>query len=1190
VVIAWNNATAGVGSVSWGRDTLSLTNVISESSANQIHAITISSLQPNTKYYYQATCGNFQSAVEYFYTAKPDSVRQLDFVVYGDCGFDDTQEDEISALMATQNQDFGLVVGDVDQLVGAAYDVDYFQHYTNILKHTCHFTAIGNHDIITNNTNYVDAFVLPHNNPDSSELYYSFTWGNALFIALDGNIDYTAGSDQYNWLQSQLQCNNYEWTFVFFHQPPWTDAWDITYYIPFTPFYLYQGNTDMRTSIVPLFEQYHVDVVLNGHAHDYQRGSYNGVNYFIAGGGGTSDPDSHTNSNAPNIQYEQDINNYMKFSINSDTARYYAYNIEGAVFDSGVFTKSFTPYHASISATGANAEEGTLGSAVITVTGPEAPYTFSWSNGSKTDSAVQLSGGNYYVTITNANGCLTNDSVNIQQVALLSIHGTSNNATCPNADNGSITGLQVSGGIPPYAYSWSNVSPLNALSPGVYTLTVTDSLGFSVAQTFTIGANGGNSQPVISIQTGTNIICKGDSLILDASAGFVSYNWSNGFITENIAVNKPGAYSLQVTDSFGCVTSSDTLIINLDSVEHLSISVGITNLHVSLTASSFSLQSFTWDLGNGTLLADTGASIGYTYPDSGTYTIQLITKQYCGNDTVEVIIDVFPEAGNISITATANNATCPGANNGSISDLNISGGNPPYTYLWSTISPVDSLLPGTYSITVTDSLGFTATQSFDIAASGGGVQPVINVNGGGASVICKGDSVQLNATAGFSTYSWSNGADAQSIFVSAAGAYSVQVTDAFGCLTNSDMLILTADSIQHLSIDAAVEYLNVNLSASNTALQSYTWDLGNGVILNDTVAAIDYTYPDSGTYMVQLITKQACGNDTVSISVDVVPQINYILIVGTVSNATCPYSNNGSITGLAASGGTPPYIYTWPANFETDSLLPGTYTVTVTDSLGFSASQSFIISANGGNLLPVISLQGYAGILCQGDSLLLSVTQGFVMYNWSNGGHGPNTYARSAGAYSVQVTDSFGCIAESDTVNLVADSIQHLTINAVISELTVSVTASNSSFETYSWNMGNGAIFSDTYTSITYTYPDSGTYAIQLVSQQYCGNDTAVVIADVSSGISGILNFGSDDLKITVSPNPFHDATHLTLSGTNLTEYKLELYDAQGKLLRNLGQTRNGIFILQKDNLSAGEYLLLVNSGQSKATLKLIVQ
>ena len=60
----------------------------------------------------------------------------------------------------------------------------------------------------------------------------------------------------------------------------------------------------MRTSLVPLFEKYKVDFVLNGHSHCYQRGELNGVKYVISGGAGASRLDKKRHSKSPNIDTE----------------------------------------------------------------------------------------------------------------------------------------------------------------------------------------------------------------------------------------------------------------------------------------------------------------------------------------------------------------------------------------------------------------------------------------------------------------------------------------------------------------------------------------------------------------------------------------------------------------------------------------------------------------------------------------------------------------------------------------------------------------------------------------------------------------------------------------------------------------------------------------------------------------------
>ena len=422
VLIAWNTATSAVGTVSWGSSPLALNNSMSDTAITQKHALTLSGLQPNTQYYYQVvTDGGYSSAVEHFWTAKPIENKAIKFLHYADCGYNNTIQNQIAALMEQETVDFAVVAGDVDQGVGDAYDEVFFGVYKDLLARDCHYTAVGNHDIIANNgVDFFDAFYQPTNNAQQSEHYYSFSWGNAKFICLDSNGDYSIGSDQHNFLLGELQCRDQEWLFVFMHHPPWTNAWDQSYYLPFQPYYQYDGNDDMRTALVPFFEQYDVDFVLNGHAHCYQRGVLNGVHYVISGGGGASTLDAHTCNTfpanlacAPNIQQELYVNEYVRFTLHGDTASYATVDLQGHVVDSVTVIKSWTPYSANFLVSGASSATAADGSASLSVVGGQPPYTYTWSNGASTATATGLTVGSYSVTVTDANGCVHLESVTI---------------------------------------------------------------------------------------------------------------------------------------------------------------------------------------------------------------------------------------------------------------------------------------------------------------------------------------------------------------------------------------------------------------------------------------------------------------------------------------------------------------------------------------------------------------------------------------------------------------------------------------------------------------------------------------------------------------------------------------------------------------------------------------------------------
>jgi len=279
VQIAWRSKDKVLGTVEFG-ESLAYGRSVSEDTASHKHFLTLSGLQPNSHYYYRVlNDGNVIAEGDTFRTAKPDSVDKVSLVIWGDSGTADAPQYGIAALLEQQAVDFCLHVGDVSQSIGSEYDNIFFQPYKNIVKSRCIFTSIGNHDTYFNNAaTYLDDFYLPHNNPDSTERYYSFNWGNVHCIALNSTEDISPTSKQYAWLVSDLNSDlrkKTTWTFVYFHYPPYSQGWDT-----------WAGDEATRQYWVPLFEQYKVDMVFNGHTHDYERGYLNGVYYIITGGGG----------------------------------------------------------------------------------------------------------------------------------------------------------------------------------------------------------------------------------------------------------------------------------------------------------------------------------------------------------------------------------------------------------------------------------------------------------------------------------------------------------------------------------------------------------------------------------------------------------------------------------------------------------------------------------------------------------------------------------------------------------------------------------------------------------------------------------------------------------------------------------------------------------------------------------------
>ncbi len=164
--------------------------------------------------------------------------------------------------------------GDLVNNGTSAGDWDTFNRITGDLRSsTGFFPAVGNHDRPRDpSTLYFDQFSLPGN-----ERWYSVPVDGIRFIILDtvAMTDFAdTSSVQFRWLESELQAAGVDSTVAaVFHYPPYSTGSHGSY-------------EELHTHLVPLFETYDVDLVLNGHDHNYERSMVNGITYVVTGGGG----------------------------------------------------------------------------------------------------------------------------------------------------------------------------------------------------------------------------------------------------------------------------------------------------------------------------------------------------------------------------------------------------------------------------------------------------------------------------------------------------------------------------------------------------------------------------------------------------------------------------------------------------------------------------------------------------------------------------------------------------------------------------------------------------------------------------------------------------------------------------------------------------------------------------------------
>lgn len=441
----------------------------------------------------------------------------------------------------------------------------------------------------------------------------------------------------------------------------------------------------------------------------------------------------------------------------------------------------------------------TNGSIDLSVTGGTTPYSYAWSNAATTQDISGLGVSTYTVTVTDFRGCTDVETVSITQPAVLAFNGsaTITNVGCYGASTGSVAAPAIVGGTSPYTYAWSNgaiTSTASTLAAGTYTVTVTDTKGCTINDSYTV------TQPVSALSasgTTTNINCFGQStgaIDVTVSGGTAPYTyaWSPSGNTQDLTSIAAGSYTVTVTDNNGCTTTDSYLLtqpvaalsfsdVTISDFNGYNVScVNGNNGSISVTvAGGTSPYTYAWSTGATTHALNSLSS-------NVSYDLTVTDTKGCTLTRSEVLSD--PDA--LSTSSLNTNVLCNGASTGAI-DLSVSGGVSPYYYSWSTAAntqDISSLSAGTYTVTVTDDNFCQTTSSFTITESSAIAITETFSNFNGYEIQCNGGTngeISLAVSGGTSpfTYAWSHSLVETSNNPTslATGSYTVTVTDAYGC-------------------------------------------------------------------------------------------------------------------------------------------------------------------------------------------------------------------------------------------------------------------------------------------------------------------------------------------------------------------------------------------------------------------------
>ena len=538
---------------------------------------------------------------------------------------------------------------------------------------------------------------------------------------------------------------------------------------------------------------------------------------------------------------------------------------------------------------------------------------------------------------------------------------------------------------------------------------------------------------------GTDVDCNGNtnaqaSVSVTGGTPPYNYQWNDAMLqTDKTAINLPaGAFKVLVTDNQQCIQSD-----SIELFEPTELMVDTIIQHVAcFGGSNASITS-----------AVTGGTPPYSYeyqlPDNTIVTTPNLNNITAGhyiltvtddhNCQVVLSIDIT-EPSAVNLTFANSDTICFGANNG-FTEVNITGGTAPFTYLWSnskTTKNIVDLTANNYIVTVTDAAGCSYTDHTTIIehgeikatlnqtpalcrdeANGAAVVQEIMVNG---STIPKSNfSFLWNSTPQQTTF------DAYQL--TGGKTYEVTLTDnTSGCtavenieIGNPDALTGKIVQVNGITCKGRVDGSAEIVGVGGTPAYAYQWDASANNQIGATASNLG-----KGRFTAQITDANGC---TSSIEVEI-DEPNAISLAFDIKNVNCSGEATGIINSIV-NGGEQPYNYLWTLGQTTpniENINAGSYDLTVTDNRGCTEVQSATVTEPGAPLVGTTETQN---ITCNGDRdgyILITPSGGTAPYEYGLNGDTPNHVNNKVGLYpgdyQVVIIDARGCKATLPTQTL----------------------------------------------------------------------------------------------------------------------------------------------------------------------------
>jgi gliding motility-associated-like protein len=808
------------------------------------------------------------------------------------------------------------------------------------------------------------------------------------------------------------------------------------------------------------------------------------------------------------------------------------------------------------------------GESTVTPVGGVGPYSYTWSDGQTTQTALNLCAGTYQVTVEDANSAQETANITINENTAVSVSVVNTEDVTCNGDCDGEATISTSGGTGSFSQIWgdgqASLTAIN-LCAGSHSVTVTDSNGCTAETTVTI-----NENPVVtaSIASSTDVSCNGGSdgeasVTPGGGDGSYTYLWSDGQTTSTANNLPAGTYFVTVFDGNSCEATAS---VTID--ENPVVDASITS-STDVTCNGGSDGSATVTPGGGTgsytyLWSDGQTTSTANNLPAGNYFVTVFDGNTC-EATASVTISENPAV--TAFTTVDEDVTCNGGSDG-FASVTPGGGTGSYTYLWSdgqTTSTAINLSAATYDVTVYDGNMCEAYSSVTISEN-----PVVTANiASSTDVTCNGGSdgsatVTPGGGDGNYTYVWSDTQTSATANNLSAGSYTVTVYDGNMCEATTSVTISENPEVT-ASISTSAD-VTCNGGSDGSATVTPGGGDGNYTYMwSDTQTSATANNLSAGSYTVTVYDGNMC-EATTSVTISENPEVT--ASISTSADVSCNGGSDGSAT-VTPGGGDGNYTYVWSdtqTSATANNLSAGSYTVTVYDGNMCEAIVSVVINENA----PVIAnITDSSDVLCYGDCTGSATVNGnggdnnFV-YAWDDPMNQTTANANDLcpGSYSVTVTDGLGC---SDIANVTIDQPLQMSLSVLDVEA-VTCHGSGDGSITVSASGGVGTPYSYAWTDLSSTLPilnnvSGGTYIVTAEDLNGCTVSESISVYEpdelvihenpinVQCGMApGSCNInvtgGNGGYVYTWDENP--SVTGPTLSGLGQGTYTVNVQDVLG--------------------------------------------